>query len=353
MSLRYIGSKARIADQIARVLGPWPGAGRFVDAFCGTGIVARQAADRRWPLLLNDHLSSAVAVASAQVLAGSDVEYAGLGGYGKAVATLNALDGIPGFVWREYSPASLSHGIERRYFTEKNAARIDAMRKQIASWQSKDVITPIEARLLIADLIAATNQIANIAGTYGCFLNYWTPSARRDLQINPRPLRAERTAFEVSSLDVFDVTVRSNDTVYLDPPYTKRQYAAYYHILETIAEGDAPTVSGVTGLRPWEHKASPFCYKRRALKALVSLISNLNATRVLLSYSDDGHILLPDLQTHLCKLGDLRVHALASIGRYRPNDQASANRGTVHEYLLEVVPSASRKSAKYPSKAVA
>ena len=40
------------------------------------------------------------------------------------------------------------------------------------------------------------------------------------------------------------------DTVYLDPPYTKRQYAAYYHILETISLGDEPIVEGICGIRP-------------------------------------------------------------------------------------------------------
>src|SRR6185437_13594390 len=155
MSLRYIGSKARIADQIAAILGPWPGQGRFVDAFCGTGIVARHAADLEWPVLLNDHLSSSVTMASAQVLAGAR-----------------------GFVWREYSPASLARGVERRYFTEANAARIDAIRGQIATWESSGTISPAEARLLVADLLAATNRVANIAGTYGCFLRNWTANAR-------------------------------------------------------------------------------------------------------------------------------------------------------------------------------
>ena len=40
------------------------------------------------------------------------------------------------------------------------------------------------------------------------------------------------------------------DTVYLDPPYTKRQYAAYYHILEAISLGDEPIVEGICGIRP-------------------------------------------------------------------------------------------------------
>ncbi|MCZ5120468.1 DNA adenine methylase [Escherichia coli] len=30
------------------------------------------------------------------------------------------------------------------------------------------------------------------------------------------------------------------DLCYIDPPYMKRQYAANYHILETLARGDEP-----------------------------------------------------------------------------------------------------------------
>jgi adenine-specific DNA-methyltransferase len=140
----------------------------------------------------------------------------------------------------------------------------------------------------------------------------------------------------VSCLDVFDIGARRQDTVYLDPPYTKRQYAAYYHVLETIAEGDSPQVGGVTGLRPWGHKASPFCYKARALGALVSLVAKLEAERVLISYSDDGHISLDDLRPRLSELGALREHHLASVGRYRPNERASANGSSVAEHLLDL-----------------
>ncbi len=30
---------------------------------------------------------------------------------------------------------------------------------------------------------------------------------------------------------------------YVDPPYMKRQYAANYHLLETIAKGDNPVAA--------------------------------------------------------------------------------------------------------------
>ena len=135
---------------------------------------------------------------------------------------------------------------------------------------------------------------------------------------------------------VLDVVPGSGDVVYYDPPYTKRQYAAYYHILETIVYGDSPTVGGVTGLRPWTHLASKFCYRRHALATIVQLIESCPAQRILLSYSDDGHVPRRTLIDAVGRLGELTVHELGSIGRYRPNKPSRTARPTVAELLLDL-----------------
>jgi len=70
----------------------------------------------------------------------------------------------------------------------------------------------------------------------------------------------------------------------------KRQYAAYYHVLETIVRHDEPPLTGSTGLRPWRTHASDWCYKRRAPAALEALVTKSSAERVVLSYSEDGQI---------------------------------------------------------------
>ena len=124
--------------------------------------------------------------------------------------------------------------------------------------------------------------------------------------------------------------------MYLDPPYTKRQYAAYYHILETLVAGDEPTVDGVTGLRPWRDRASDFCYKRKALSAMVELVRTMRAGRVLISYSDEGHIALGDLTSALRRLGEVTVHNLGHIRRYTPNDESRANGEQVREVVVEL-----------------
>lgn len=337
MGIRYIGSKARLLEDLAPYIGP-PTGGFFVDAFVGMGAVARLAAGAGWPVRVNDTLESAVTLTVAQLFTAQHVPFADLGGYHRAVARLNTLPGSPGFFYREYSPASTrTAGVERRYFTEANAARIDAIRGAVAAWTASGVISSWERRLLLADLMIAANQVANTAGTYGCFLRTWSPQALRPVELVPRSLSTREVPFEFYIGDAADVPTKAGDTVYLDPPYTKRQYAAYYHVLETIAAADEPEVGGVTGLRPWRELASPYCYKSRALDALTTLIRECRANQVLLSYSEDGHVRLPELRRRLIEL-DVRfeVHLLSSIGRYRPNAASRARASEVQEFLVEV-----------------
>ncbi|MCS5874311.1 DNA adenine methylase [Klebsiella pneumoniae subsp. pneumoniae] len=88
------------------------------------------------------------------------------------------------------------------------------------------------------------------------------------LKLECRKLKNYNIKIDVSIGDVFSVKNKAYDLVYLDPPYTKRQYASYYHILETIAFGDEPIIEGVSGLRPGKIRHLLFCYKRKALITL-------------------------------------------------------------------------------------
>lgn len=350
VGVRYIGSKARVADAILDLAGD-PDGGRFIDAFCGTGSVAAEAAARGWPVTLNDALPSAVAMGIGATVGRHNVPFARLGGYSNTIRALNAVPGAPGFLHAEYSPASATTApVERRYFTEHNAARLDAMRSQIQAWDDAGVLTWLERELLLADLIQAANKVANISGTYGCFLKDWSSTALHDVRVRERTLAPGSTDLEVVVGDVSLVPTTVEDTVYLDPPYTKRQYSAYYHVLETIHAGDSPEVGGVTGLRPWKDKASDYCYKTRALGALTSLVANTSARRILLSYSNEGHVPQGQLVDALAETGSVTLHDVKTIGRYRPNAQASAAGDTVNEYVIEVVPYAATVALPLPRR---
>ena len=337
MTFRYIGSKSRLIDQITTYIGPPKQDAFFVDAFCGTGAVAEAAASLGWNVRINDSLHSAVISAGARLISSNQATFKKLGGYTKAIDKLNAAKPKHGFMWREYSPASVdSCGLERRYFTEENAAHIDAMRELIADWVGAGIIDEVEERLLIADLFGALNRVANIAGTFGCFLSKWTSQSQDKIAMRCRDLKESGVRVEAIVGDVFDVPNSVHDLVYLDPPYTKRQYASYYHILETVALGDEPEVKGVAGLRPWKNLASDFCYKTRALQTLSRLVHDLKAQKVLLSYSSEGHICMQEIKAELSKAGTSTMHPLGSIGRYRPNKVASSAASDVSEFLVVV-----------------
>ena len=159
--------------------------------------------------------------------------------------------------------------------------------------------------------------------------------SQNNIELKRMDLHSVKQDFISSNNDVFDVKSHKNDVVYFDPPYTKRQYASYYHILETISLGDYPVVSGVAGLRPWKEKASIFCYKKKALDALKKLILTQKAHRVILSYSNDGHIKLHDLLDELKPYGNVEIINLGEIGIYRPNKTAVSNKSVVNEFLLD------------------
>ena len=337
MTFRYIGSKSRLIDQIMTYMPPPKQDAFFIDAFCGTGAVAEAAASLGWSVRINDSLHCAVISAGARLISADQATFKKLGGYLKAIAKLNATKPKHGFIWREYSPASVETcGFERRYFTPDNAARIDAMRALIADWAEAGTIDEVEERLLIADLFGALNRVANIAGTFGCFLSKWTSQSQDKIAMRCRDLKKNGVCVDASVGDVFDVPNTAHDLVYLDPPYTKRQYASYYHILETVALGDEPEVAGVAGLRPWKNLASDFCYKTRALKTLSRLVQSLAAQKVLLSYSSEGHICMQDMEAELSKIGTYTMHPLGAIGRYRPNKVASSTASDVNEFLVVV-----------------
>ena len=335
MGIRYLGSKARVLEDLAHLIGhPDQPTGRFVDAFSGTGAVGSLAADLGWEVHINDHLRSARILSSARLMATSDVPCFRLGGYESAIEALNAAVPARGFLWREYSPASAGRAPRpRRYFTRENAERLDGMRAQVQRWKQQHVISNTEEALLLADLMEAASSVANTAGTFGCFLSGWSSTALRQAEVKARTLRKESVRFTSGEQDVFLVETGHEDTVYLDPPYTKRQYAAYYHVLETLAHGDEPKVSGVTGLRPWEAKASPFNYKRLALSALLKLVQKTRATRVLISYSSEGHVDLQDLGRGLEELGAVKMHKLREIPRYQPRGLGGASVG---EFVIDL-----------------
>ena len=95
------------------------------------------------------------------------------------------------------------------------------------------------------------------------------------------------------------------DAVYADPPYNKREYGSYYHILETIAAGDEPSVEWECGIRPWRHLSSSYCKKGEAAGALADLVANSGGRHFFLGYGAGGHLCHSEISEILDVHGDV------------------------------------------------
>lgn len=273
---------------------------RVADLFCGTGAVSAALKMRGYEVVANDTLAVCSTFAEAVLLNDDEPAFAavvdrlptvpGASAYERVLAYLNALPPRDGFIQRNYSPRSSQFGAhERMYFTERNAGCIDAIRSRIEAWG--ELLKVGERAVLLADLVRAANAVSNIAGTFGCYLKHWKARAFTPLTMRTSQFAVGRGRHRVMRDDamraVADLDV---DIVYADPPYTKRQYSAYYHIPETIVLDDTPKLSGSTGLRPWREKKSQWCYRREAPTALAELVQHSPGEWFFLSYNEDGQI---------------------------------------------------------------
>jgi adenine-specific DNA-methyltransferase len=182
----------------------------------------------------------------------------------------------------------------------------------------------------------ATNKVANTTGTYGYFLSELSESARKPIKLQPTQFSAENgdnTVYHGRARDV--LSSNPSDVTYLDPPYNKRQYAAYYHILETIAHEDEPELIGKSGLRPWQEKFSDFCYKARAPDALRRVLKSTNADYAFVSYSEDGHIPHERMRELLSEFGKAEHLELAHT-RYSSHESTDSSPVTERLYRVKL-----------------
>lgn len=188
------------------------------------------------------------------------------------------------FIYNNYSPRG-----NRMYFMEKNAIKIDIIRKKIEEWKNEGLISEDEYFYLLAVLLKAVPYISNIAGVYGAFLKFWDDRAKNDLLLEDLEIISKETTNTTYNTDANELAKEvKTDLAYLDPPYNQRQYLPNYHVLETIAKYDNPEVKGVTGLRDYSDQKSDYCRKADVYDAFNHLIDIIDSRYILLSYNTEG-----------------------------------------------------------------
>ncbi|MDX1702079.1 MAG: DNA adenine methylase, partial [Melioribacteraceae bacterium] len=246
--------------------------------------------------------------------------------------------GIKGYFYNEFSPEGKPENASksRKYFTAENASKIDAIRKEIKALKENELISDLEHSLLLHDLIMASNDIANIAGTYGHYLSKFVKRAKTPIHLYPSNFSSIGKVDDHLIYQDYAENVASQisgDFCYIDPPYIKRQYAANYHILETIAREDEPTAVGESGLRPWRDQYSNFCSKVKIRDSFDRIFTKIDCKNFIISYSEDGLIPIDDLIEFLNNYGRVSKKDI-EYKRFKSN--GSKKSSTLHEYLIHL-----------------
>ncbi|MBM4066319.1 MAG: adenine methyltransferase [Planctomycetes bacterium] len=100
-------------------------------------------------------------------------------------------------------------------------------------------------------------------------------------EICPRHAIVPGKAFVSDAID-FVKNLKSEDLVFIDPPYSGVQYSRFYHVFETIAQGQCNSVIGVGRYPPIEDRPQSYfsnkSQSKLALEKLISSLANIGVT---------------------------------------------------------------------------
>ena len=294
--MRYIGCKERIIKNIEELVKTKCSdsyGGVFCDIFAGTGTVGSFFKDR-FKIIANDYLFFSYAINAAFILNNSVPKFSKVKKALKITDVFDYLETaeIPNqvsnnfFITKNYSDYNSN---ERLYLTQDNSKRIDFIRSTIDDWQAQGLISTPEYLYLIGCLVYSVPSYSNVTGTYGAFLKYWDKRCLKKYEmqrINPLNNNMKNEVYTADSNSL--ICGIRGDVLYIDPPYNSRDYLSNYHLLETIARNDSPTISGVTGTRKTNEEKSAYCSIKKVLVSMESLIYMANFRHIIISYNSEG-----------------------------------------------------------------
>ena len=296
--MRYIGGKRLLNDKIFEMVNGKTGqSSSFIDIFAGSGSVSNYIKSKGYKVAANDILYFSYSILRGSVAHNTRPGFKKLSKIGieNPVAYLNSIELNPGkygicseelFIYNNYSP---NEGCSRMYLRPENALKIDIVRIMINRWRNEGLTAENEYYYLLGSIIAGVPWVSNITGTYGAYLKHWDKRTFNGYKLIEPELFDNNVINCCYNEDANELIKKiGGDILYIDPPYNERQYLPNYHLLETVARYDYPSISGVTGLRGYSSEKSLYCQKSSAARVFDELISNADFKYVIVSYNNEG-----------------------------------------------------------------
>ena len=336
--MNYIGSKHSIIDFIEESIMDFIDEDNkvFCDIFAGTGVVGKRFKKLGFDVIANDMQFYSYVINKHYLENNSIPPFSNLklSGISDPFIYLNKLNDCKGFIYNNYTiEGTKGTEYERCYYSSENAIKIDSIRDKIEKWYKTELITKSEYFYLLACLIEAADKVANTASVYEAFLKNMKKSAQKTMELKPLEIVINKDSkCKVYMKDSNElINEIKGDILYLDPPYNSRKYATNYHILETIANGDYPIISGKAGVRVKQFK-SKYNKKNEVAKEFEQLIKNAKFKYIFLSYNDEGIMDFKQIEDIMKKYGEYKRYE-RNHKRYKANKDKEVAKKTTIEYL--------------------
>jgi adenine-specific DNA-methyltransferase len=321
--MRFIGNKEKLVDKIFQIMSEKGVRGdSFFDVFSGTTSVAQFFKRKGYETITSDLLYFSYVLQQAYIVNNKEPQFDNLlkeldfhgsklfaSPLSVIVEYLNQIPPVEGFIYHNYTPKGTRHLEQpRMYFSNENGQIIDAIRKKIEEWKNEKLINSSEYYILLACLIETVPFYANITGVYAAFQKKWDPRAIKRIELREIQIlinKKKNYAYNENSVELAKNI--DADIFYLDPPYNQRQYAPNYHLLETIAKYDNPSIKGVTGLRDYSNQKSAFCNSKTGISELEKIAKNARCKFLIMSYNSEGIMPQEEIQKTLSKYGRVEL----------------------------------------------
>jgi adenine-specific DNA methylase len=312
--MKYMGSKrAMLLNGLGNLIGQEvAGRSRFIDLFSGSAAVSWHVAER-YPVevLAVDLQAYGTALAEGLLRRTKPLSKEDFWPNWKANAEEHLQAFAPPFVdritranvdearrWCALFPeGSLIYAYGGHYFSPTQISWIEALRETLPEEEETRSIALAALVMAASQAAAAPGHTAQPFQPTKTAKNFLAESWDRDIpelvskaidSIAHRHARVRGSSHQTDACK-FATELEDGDLVFVDPPYSGVHYSRFYHVLESIAEGETTAVSGV-GRYPAKEKRprSDFSMKTTSATAMENLLKTLaeRKTDVILTFPD-------------------------------------------------------------------
>lgn len=272
---RYTGSKLKLKEWIKELVEiNCPNCSSFCDIFAGTGIVTDTFINEYDKFIINDFLYSNEVIYKAFFM-NEDFDST------KLMFFKNKYNNLE---FDSLKDNYVSDNFGEKYFEYGDAKAIGFIRQDIED--NRKELNEREYCILLASLMYSFDKCANTVGHYEAYFK--NKDIKRSFAfdlITPYDTIELNKKFDIYRQDANELASKIKaDIVYIDPPYSSRQYSRFYHVLENITKWKKPELFG-TALKPKAENMSSYC-SSSAKVAFADLIEKLSCKYIVVSYNN-------------------------------------------------------------------